>query len=422
MNTLVDNKQISVLFFLHNYDIGEYMSGIGLRIYELAQVLSNFYEVKILCKNNVKDHTKGIKFIQYGNDWKKSIASADVIFFNDMPFSEAILYSKQLGKVVISENAVPLEHLEYDTIMNSQNNELIYKKIINDFSLQIKKSDYFIARSEIEYCTLLAVLTLSGRINYNLYSKNKLLSNLITIIPIGYNKISEINSRNSCNASSDIDLVWSGGLWNYMDIEFLLNGLDYCIGKGISPFLTFMYKGDSTPPLANYQLLQKYIQRHPSNRIFFEHNEILHSQRDAYIKRAKALICLGKNGIENKTCIRLRIRDTFLYEKPIIIDNYGATTDLVRKFEIGYVVTNFSDFHFAVTDILSNGKLYNTYCKNIKKCKQKFLLDNNIDELRTAIESLLKEPPVNNVFDDLHNKHNISLSNILYSYHSESNN
>ena len=75
-----------------------------------------------------------------------------------------------------------------------------------------------------------------------------------------------------------------------------------------------------------------------------------------------------------------------------------------------------------MTDILSNGKLYNTYCKNIKKCKQKFLLDNNIDELRTAIESLLKEPPVNNVFDDLHNKHNISLSNILYSYHSESNN
>jgi hypothetical protein len=60
------------------------------------------------------------------------------------------------------------------------------------------------------------------------------------------------------------------------------------------------------------------------------------SRADA-IEAAVALIALGRPGIENETCVRLRIRDTLLYRRPVIVDPYGTTADYVRRTGIGLV-------------------------------------------------------------------------------------
>ncbi len=377
-------------FFLHNYVIGENMSGPGLRTFELAQVLANYFNVSIICKDFHIASEANIRFYKYNNDWKNIILSADVVCFNDMPDLEAMLFCHKSDKFIISENAVPLEHLEYDTVSLSNMRDQIYKKIIENFVLQVQISDYFIVRSDIRYSTMISVLATQGRISCANYMNDKKLLSLITLVPIGYNRYSEIKVKRIQSCEMNIDLIWNGGLWNYMDIEFLLSALDYCRTQGSNPNLLFMYRGDLSHPMNNLLLIEEYIRNHADTNVRFSDSDIPHTDRGKYIKSSKALLCLGKNGIENKTCVRLRVRDSFLYEKPLIIDSYGATADFVRKYEIGYVVTNFESFYEAIEDIRICGIRYRKICDNIKKYRESFLIENNIDQLIDTINNYRK--------------------------------
>lgn len=404
----INSKQI--IFFLHNYYIGENMSGIGLRTFELAQALSAYFKIAIIClRNTFKNDIENILIYEFGENWKKLIDSSDIVVFNDLPLKEALIYSHTQKKYIITENAIPLEHLEYDTISNSPQRNSIYFKILEDFNFQLSVSNHFIVRSDIEYCTLLAILASKGRINYDLYQQNKMLSTLISIVPIGFSRCS-LNITHNIESNTSYDILWTGGLWNYMDIPSLLTWIKQYTTSSNLPRFLFMYVGNDSVPLLNTTLLKSFIYNNPSLPLSLPTKPILHSERDSYLKGAKAFICIGKKGIENLTCIRLRIRDTLLYCKPIIIDNNGATSDFVRKYDIGYIISDYKDFEDAINDIKSESDRYKQKCQNIKSIQDLFCLENNVNNLKDVIMMTPNNGTTLPVENGI-----ISLNNILYS-------
>ncbi len=105
------------------------------------------------------------------------------------------------------------------------------------------------------------------------------------------------------------------------------------------------------------------------------------------ILSSKAFICIGRDYIENYTCHRLRLRDVFLYNKPIIVDGYGATANIVKYYNIGVVVNGQDELLEAMIKLKHDKSYYNSLVQKIKDVREKFIIENNIQNLLDFIDS-----------------------------------
>ncbi len=381
-----------VLIFSSTYNIGSNLGGIGLRLWELAQVLADYHQITLITKGPSDFSHPGIEFKVFNEDsWCQKIDHSDVIICSDLPDTRILLYAHDKGKQIITENSVPIEHLYYSNVQNSSNPDKYYQDILTRFKLQILLTDHFIVRSRVEYQTLLAVIAMVDRLNYTTYDKETgMLKNLISFIPIGFNKYSDQHANTIELYKDKIDFLYNGGIWDYFDVLKIAQALMNLKNRSVDTSCTFMY----LPPdqeIREYKRLRNFIQKNNLNdQIKFIKNKIPHYERDQYVKAAKAIICIGKEGIENLTCHRLRLRDVFLYNKPIIVDGFGATADLVKMLDIGLVVDNLVEVEDAMQTILFDNEKYSQLVNNIKKVRHQFLFENNIQSLLDFIEGSQK--------------------------------
>ncbi|MGG0208466.1 hypothetical protein [Bacillus mycoides] len=386
-----------VLFLATPYDIGSNMSGIGLRIWELAQVLCNYFEVSILSDKPIDIKHKGISCKIFDEDtWRTEIDKVDTLICYDLPDPRILLYAYNNRKQIITENAVPLEHLDYSNVKNADNPNDFYQSIVSVFKLQVLLSDYFITRAPIEQNTLVTSLALLNRINYTTYQKKTQLSSLLTYIPVGFNDFSEIHKHQVTTADSHYDFVWNGGIWDYYNASMIPNSIHQLKLQGQSVNFLFMYMPPDNQLIEEVAITQELTETlGVTKEITFYQKPISHFDRDAFFTNTRAFVCVGRNSIENHTCHRLRLRDVFLYEKPIIVDGYGATADLVRQFQIGIVINNQAELNQALNKLKNDESYYQLLISNIKNTKHLFKFENNIQELVQFIHSGQKAPDEN---------------------------
>jgi hypothetical protein len=104
-----------------------------------------------------------------------------------------------------------------------------------------------------------------------------------------------------------------------------------------------------------------------------------HQYRDKVIDRSAALIFMGRPGIENETCVRLRLRDTLLYRRPLIVDSFGASGQYVLQRKIGVVAQslNIEDIRAAVVELMKPDVLFGAM-RAIDAERERCVVDDNI--------------------------------------------
>ncbi|UOE58276.1 hypothetical protein HPB58_13005 [Priestia filamentosa] len=386
-----------VLFLATNYSIGSNMSGIGLRIWELSQVLSAHFEVTILSNNFIDITHPGITCRLFDeNTWKGEINKADTIICYDLPDPRLLLYANSINKQIITENAIPLEHLDYHSIKNSNNPNDYYRNILTNFKLQLLLSDFFITRARIEETTLISALALLDRVNYSTYTKNNQLSSMITYIPIGFNLFSDKHKEQCHTYSKSADFIWNGGIWDYYQTNILPETIHNLKLEGEESSLLFMYSPPDNQIIDEFSTMLSNIKKYNiEDKIYFPPHPIKHFERDSVLKKTHALICIGRDTIENYTCHRLRLRDVFLYEKPIIIDDFGATAELVRKLNIGITINNKEELLKAMIKLKRDSEFYNSLVDNIRKVREHFIINHHTLKLVNYIKSQQRAPDIN---------------------------
>lgn len=385
---------MKILIDATTYSIGKHMGGIGVRLWELSQVLSKRYEIVFLVTEipSLEFKQSNISFQIYKEkEWKEIIDACDVLFTSDIPNAQLLIYAHEHNKLIISENATPIEHLEYHSVRNHTDPNENYQEIINAFKLQVLLTDHFITRATVENATLLSSLALLGRINYFNYGSNENLSNLITHIPIGFNQFSDAYAKEVKPSEKTIDFLWNGGIWEYYKPSTVARALYHLSKRGYNVNTTFMYN----PPMDQF-IKEKDIlvdvskELNVYDHINFIEQSIPHNQRDCILKSARALVLYGKDTIENYTCNRLRLRDVYLYNIPVIVDDFGATGDLVKQLGIGLAVKDDKELADAMYRIKYDEKLYSELTGNIKRIRHDFLIENNSNNLFKFLESKTK--------------------------------
>jgi len=383
------NKQF--LFYIPEYSVDTKMGGIGVRTLDIAVAVAEFHKVQIICKNKSDINIPKIDILgQNEVDSNKLIKDCDVIFFFDLGQLEVMQIAVNYGKFIVVENSVPIEHLEFNPSLNPLSREQAYKTYLENFKAQIILADHFIVRSKVERVTLISTLAIMGRLTPKSIQQSRTLNHLITLVNIGFSEYSDdalnIKGRN-LSSYNQLDnkktLLWTGGLWDFMSPEKILKLFLKKNKLSLDLNLGFLYTPPSDQILKSEELfknLNKY------SNVWIAEPSPNHFQRGEWIKSADALICLAKPGIENETCVRLRLRDTFLYYKPIIVDPYGATADYVNETGIGVVCKslNHKDIRNAVEQVV-----YDTYYR--KSCIKAIIREREKVSLHTSIVPFLEK-------------------------------
>jgi len=402
---------MSIAIVVPPYRVDSQMAGIGVRAWELAQVLAQRMPVTIVAKHRSDFHCEGVKFVAASEEsWRDEVKECSAALFYDMPDTRMMLEMYRAGKLIISDNAVTIEHLEYHGIRRSENPDAAYEELITRFKLQLLISDHFIVRSHVARATLLAQLSLMGRLSYVNYDQSPSLDHLVSFIPIGFNRLSGERAEGISASLPVVDLVWNGGIWDFYDPVILAQAIAVLDRAGTPVTIRFMYMPPSDQLLREASRLAQSVRELGIDHLVQFHTEPLgHYQRDEVVKSATAAICIAKYGIENFTSIRLRVRDCFLYRMPLIVDKHGATADLVRELGIGLTCSSHdvNDLASGLAKISFDKSCYDQLARNIEELRSDFEIDPYVLRFAEVINRAKRAPDIGT------SRHNSLLSDLL---------
>lgn len=300
--------------------------GTGLRLSELADALSHDCDVRVFAPGTVAPLPLGsAELVTDQAKWDCLLRSSHIALFTDLADESRLMQAAAAGLSIVTENAPPIEHLEYPSLLASKDPVRAHQDMVRTYVRQLRLSSHFLCRSQVEKVSLVANLCIQGRLAPTDIAASRTLDHLISLVPIGFSWASARIARDTV-AEPLADFLWTGGIWSFYQPEMLVDAVAVCRDRGIDTSAAFLY---AEPVPDNRTLIdglrERIERRGVADRVLLHRGALSHDQRDRYLKGARALVALGRPGVENETCVRLRIRDSRLYGKPLIVDSYGAT-------------------------------------------------------------------------------------------------
>ncbi|WP_327141318.1 hypothetical protein [Nocardia sp. NBC_01327] len=324
---------MTLLLDAGDYPLGQTtISGIGLRVAELAAALAHHFPVRIYSPATGAQEpvsVGGAEVTTIAADWSNLLADAEVVFFFDMPDPSRIQQANGAGKLIVSENAPPIEHLEYPRLRpGGVFDTVTYQRLIDTYRMQLTHSHLFTARSHIGRVTLIANLCAYGLLRIEDLDRSRRLDHRITTIPIGYSTTT-VGAHHHCGdevGGQRNEVLWTGGLWQFYDPAAAVRGVAAARANGIEICLRFLHAAPHPDTHAvRAEITRTGLELGIAEQVVLHTDPIRHDDRDRYLRNAAGLICLARRGIENETSVRLRVRDSRLYGMPLLVDPFGAT-------------------------------------------------------------------------------------------------
>ncbi|WP_028479053.1 hypothetical protein [Nocardia sp. CNY236] len=324
---------ITLLFDAGAYSLGQTTTGgIGLRVAELAAAMARQFTVYIYSPATGDQEPLDVadaELVTAGDAWRGLLTEADVVFTFDMPDPSHIEQARREGTLIVSENAPPIEQLEYPRFRrNGVFDTCTYQQLVDTYRFQLTHSDLLIARSRVECTTLIASLASYGLLTPQDLSRSRQLEHRITTIPIGYSTTTAhaVACMSDTIGSGHREVLWTGGLWTFMNPVAAVRAIAVARASGVEVALRFLHAA----PHPDTDAVRAEVTRVADDLGISEHvvlhtDPLRHDDCDRYLRRAAGLICLARPGIENQTCVRLRARDSRLYGLSTLVDPFGAT-------------------------------------------------------------------------------------------------
>lgn len=314
------------------YPVDDQLGGIGLRLWEMAQVLADAGHQVILCAPRASDFAHpGVTIAADGHE--ETVASSDAVISTDLPDTPLLLDAYERGTLLVAENAPPIEHLHFDALAGPGAEDL-YRDTVARWRLQLLLCDHLLVRSEAERASTLGALVAAGRMSALHHRAGADLAGLVSLVPIGYNQHSRaVADATTARADVACELLWNGGVWDYCRPEPVLRALAADRASHLTLRLLYAPSPERLGPL-----LARACELGVQDRVLWPGEPVAHRERDGWVKAARAVVITGGRTAENMTCHRLRLRDAALYRLPVVVDGHGATGDLVAALGIGPVV------------------------------------------------------------------------------------
>lgn len=332
--------------------IHSHMGGVGIRNWELAHALAKQLQVTLAIPNSTdltSDTVDVIQFELQNGDLRSIARIVDVIIL-----SGSILhfhpYLREINKPIAIDQYVPnlLESLVWHDQDDWDNWIPQYEEYLRLQIELIRAGDFFFCASEKQRDYWLGWLHAQKRINPHVYRDDPTLRKLIDVVPFGIPTSPPVHEKRVIKGvipgieATDKVILWSGGIWDWLDPLTLIQAVNQLAKKHADIRLYFMgtqhpdktVRGMSMPDraIALSQKLDIY------NKHVFFGQWTPYDQRGVYLTEADLAVIAHPNHIETHFSFRTRIADCIWAGLPIVATTGDIMADWIDKYSLGKTV------------------------------------------------------------------------------------
>lgn len=332
--------------------ISKNMGGVGIRNWEIAHALAQSCIVTLAIPNETdlsSDYVKLHSFVLERDDLRPVAQDADVIIIHGF-ILHFHPYLSELGIPLAVDLYVPylLEGLVWHGNKNVDDWVPAYEEYLRVQLESLRVGDFFYCASERQRDYWLGWLHAQKRINPHTYNADSSLNNLISVVPFGIPAESPVATQkvlkgiHPCISNSDKLILWSGGIWDWLDPLTVIQAMARLVPKHPEYKLYFMGVRHPNPAVSGMTMPERAEALSRELGLYNEHvffgDWIPYQDRVNYLIEADLAVVSHHNHIETRFSFRTRILDCIWADLPIVISKGDLMAEWIANAGIGLVV------------------------------------------------------------------------------------
>lgn len=378
------------------------MGGVGVRSWELASSLAGDFQVTLAIPNPSDLAPERFRLLSYdleGGDLRPACQGVDAIITHGFVL-HFHPYLREMGIPLAIDLYVPflLESLVWHGGDEPIQHIPAYEEYLRVQTELLRAGDFFFCASERQRDYWLGWLHAQKRINPHTYAADPSLRSLIDLVPFGIPEgkpapgEAVLKGKRSGIEVSDRLIIWSGGIWDWLDPLILIRAMQTLAEGHPELKLYFLGTRHPNPTVSGMEMPARAIQLSKDlglyERSVFFGDWVPYLERGRYLAEADLSVITHLSHIETHFSFRTRVLDCIWAEIPIVISDGDAISELVEKEHIGEVVPpgNVEALAAAIEKVL--GRLEQPgYGPAFERVKEEFRWNRVVDPLRAFCQA-----------------------------------
>jgi glycosyltransferase involved in cell wall biosynthesis len=332
--------------------VNDNMGGVGIRSWELAQALAKACQVTLAVPNENTLSSTSVKLVAFdwtAGDLRPLAREADVILIQGFTL-HFHPYLRELGIPLVVDLYVPylLESLVWHVDDDWQTWKPAYEEYLRVQLELLRAGDFFICASERQRDYWLGWLNAQKRLNPHTYRHDPTFRMLIDCVAFGLPSTPPKQNRPVLKgilpgiAAGDRVILWSGGLWDWLDPLTLIRAVAGLVPTHPELKLYFMGTRHPNPIVSGMTMpdrainLARELDLYEQSVFFGEW--VPYDDRANYLLEADLAVVSHPGHIETHFSFRTRVLDCIWAGIPLIITEGDAMADWVRSHDLGLTV------------------------------------------------------------------------------------
>jgi glycosyltransferase involved in cell wall biosynthesis len=352
--------------------INENMAGMGMRYWELAHALAAHCQVTLAIPNPTGLSSAQVQVVSFdlrSGDLKPCVVGMDVIVLqgNILHFHP---YLRELGVPLAVDLYVPnlLESLVWHDRDDQATWQPAYEEYLRVQLELLRAGDFFFCASERQRDYWLGWLHAQKRLNPHTYRQDPTFRRLIDIVPFGMPSERPVATRAVLKgvhpgiAPTDRVVLWSGGLWDWLDPLTLIRAVAQLTATHPELKLYFMgtrhpnsvVQGMSMPEQAADLARDLGL----IDRTVFFGDWVPYNERVNYLLEADLAVVSHLGHIETHFSFRTRVLDCIWTGLPLVITEGDLMAEWVQSYHLGLTVpaADVNAMAVAIDCLLASGR------------------------------------------------------------------
>ncbi|GAB3909691.1 glycosyltransferase [Kibdelosporangium lantanae] len=332
--------------------VTERMAGPAIRAWNMADVLSDEHNVRLISMNPHSDPPPAPFEVRYTHTTKvgPDVDWADIVIMQGHVL-EQVAQLKTSSKIVVCDIYDPmhLEQLEQGKDLTDTRRAHVVEVVTEVLSNQLLRGDFFLCASDRQRHFWLGHLGAIGRLNPTLYDADPSVRSLLAVAPFGLS--SKPPERTGPGPRELVDgirptdrlAIWAGGIYNWFDPLTLLHA--YARLRHTRPDAKLLFLGMRHPNPDVGEMDMASRTRALAHRldlvgrnVFFNETWVPYEQRQNWLLDADCGVTTHFEHVETTFAFRTRVLDYLWTGLPIVTTDGDSFADLVAKERLGVVV------------------------------------------------------------------------------------
>ncbi len=362
--------------------LGKNMAGPGIRLFELARVLSGIFRVTLAvppfladgAEPLVPDFPARALLCRKPRELRALAAETDVILTLGAVLAVYPFLTKTEKPLVVdSYDPFLLAGLEQHRDAPGDARIETYERYLRAHSVALRAADFVLCASERQRDYFLGMLSALGRVNPGAYDRDSSLRQLIRVVPFGLSSLPPRHTRRVLKgvhpgvAVGDRVVLWGGGLWSWLDAATAVKAISRIERSRSDVKLFFMGVGRPNPTIDQSAAVDEVRRLSRSlgvlDRSVFFNEWVSYDDRQNYLLEADLGISLHRESIEARFAFRSRFLDYFWAGLPVVATEGDVLSERVRLEGVGKLVSPGDDeaTAAAILELLATPNLKATY-------------------------------------------------------------